>query len=258
MAGMENLHPGHSSFSRTCRSKPIQIKTELRIHGEIMLANPPFPEPYLVDPMRQAELRVYQELVRSPAPGQALYQVNAFPNAPELDALAALEGVAYVCAGIKGGFYKLTNDGKWFLRTDFGWQKTPCPLKQTWLAAISVHDALLDSLNLNIFVVAVLILPDMDRDPAIERATANDKVRIIWGTDDLVNRMAEIARTRTICTPPTAGQIARVVEFFMPGLGTAPEPHPTPAATEIAGRQLIIQHVDTMNVYPAGWESEGR
>ena len=184
--------------------------------------------------------------------------MNAYPNAPELDALAALEGVAYVCAGIKGGFYKLTNDGKWFLRTDFGWQRTPCPLKQTWLAAISVHDALLESLNLNIFVIAVLIFPDMDRDPAIDQASANDKVRPIWGTNDLVDRMAEATRRRTINCPPNAGQIARVVEFFMPGLGMAPEPEPPTAAMEIAGRQLIIQHVDVMNVYPAGWETGDR
>ena len=223
-----------------------------------MLIHPPFPELYLNDPVRAAELRVYQEISRSTIAGQALYQVNAYPNAPELDALVALERVAYVCVGIKGGFYKLTQDGKWFLRTAFGWQKTPCPLKQTWLAAISVHDALLESLNLNIFVVAVLVFPDMERDPAIDQATANDKVRVQWGTDDLVNGMAEIARSRTINCPPNAGQIARVVEFFMPGLGTAPEHHPTPAAMEIAGRQLIIQHVDTMNVYTTGGEPEGR
>ena len=223
-----------------------------------MIIHPPFPEPYLNDPMRQAELRVYQELARSEVPGQALYQVNAYPNAPEVDALVALERVAYVCAGIKGGFYKLTNDGEWFLRTAFGWQKTPCPLKQTWLAAISVHDSLQKSLNLNIFVVAVLVFPDMDRDPAIDNATASDKVRVLWGTDDLVNGMAGIARTRTINCPPDAGQIARVIEFFMPGLGTAPEPAPAPAAMEIAGRQLIIQHVDVMNVYPASWEPAGR
>ena len=39
-----------------------------------MIIHPPFPEPYLIDPMRQAELRVYQELARSQAPGQALYR----------------------------------------------------------------------------------------------------------------------------------------------------------------------------------------
>ena len=131
-------------------------------------------------------------------------------------------------------------------------------MDQTWLAAISVHDALKKRLNLNVFVVPVLICPDMDRDPDIDQATANGKVNVLWGTDDLVDRMAEIARTRPINSPPTVGQIARVVEFFMPGLGTAPEPHPTPTAMEIAGRQLIIQHVDTMNVYTTGGEPEGR
>ena len=225
-----------------------------------MLIYPPFPEPYLNDPMRQAEMRVYQELARSPAPGQALYQVNAYPNAPELDILAALERVAYLGIGIKGGRYERNSRGEWFLHNGLEWQKTPSPLDQTWEAAISVHDVLEKRLNVNAFVVAVLILTDMDGDPAIDQVTANGKVRVLRGTDDLVDRLAEIARTRTICTPPTAGQIARVVEFFMPGLGTAPEPDPTPATAtmEIAGRQLIIQHVDTMNVYPAGWEPAGR
>ena len=223
-----------------------------------MEIHPPFPQPYLNDPMRAAELRVYQEIARSEVPGQSLYQVNAYPNAPELDVLVALEGVAYVCVGIKGGVYRMTNDGRWFLRTAFAWQRTPSPLEETWLAAISVHDALMKSLNLNIFVIAVLVFPDMDRDPAIDQAAANDKVRVQWGTDNLVEGMAAIARTRTVNRPPTAGQIARVTEFFMPGLGMAPEPEPPPAAMEIAGRQLIIQHVDVMNVYPVGWETQGR
>ena len=217
-----------------------------------MEIHPPFPQPYLNDPMRAAELRVYQEIARSEVPGQSLYQVNAYPNAPELDVLVALEGVAYVCVGIKGGVYRMTNDGRWFLRTAFAWQRTPSPLEETWLAAISVHDALMKSLNLNIFVIAVLVFPDMDRDPAIDQAAANDKVRVQWGTDNLVEGMAAIARTRTVNRPPTAGQIARVTEFFMPGLGMPPEPEPPPPAMEIAGRQLIIQHVDVMNVYPAG------
>ena len=142
-----------------------------------MEIHPPFPEPYLHDPMRAAELRVYQELARSEVPGQSLYQVNAYPNAPELDVLVALEGVAYVCVGIKGGTYRLTNDGRWYLRTTFGSQRTPSPLDETWLAAISVHDALVKSLNLNIFVIAVLVFPDMDRDPVIDRAAENDKGR---------------------------------------------------------------------------------
>ena len=223
-----------------------------------MLIHPPFPEPYLNDPMRAAELRVYQELARSEVPGQALYQVNAAPNAPELDILAGLEGVAYIGTGIKGGFYKRNNRGEWFLRNGLVWQKAPCPLDQTWLAAISVHDALARRLTLNIFVVPVLVFPDMDRDPAIDQAMANGKVSVLWGTNDLVDRMAEVARTRPINSPPTAGQIARVVEFFMPGLGTASAPDPTPAAMELAGRQLIIHHVDTMNVYTTGGDPVSR
>ena len=223
-----------------------------------MLIQPPFPEPYLNDPMRAAELRVYQEIARTEVAGQALYQVNAFPNAPELDVLVALEGVAYVCAGIKGGVYRMTNDGRWYLRTTFGSQRTPSPLDETWLAAISVHDVLVKSLNLNIFVIAVLVFPDMDRDPVIDRAAANDKVRVIWGTNDLVDRMAEATRRRTINCPPNAGQIARVVEFLMPGLGMGPEPKPPHAAMDLAGRQVIIQHVDTLNVYTAPEAPTGR
>ena len=223
-----------------------------------MEIHPPFPEPYLNDPMRAAELRVYQELVRSEVPGQALYQVNAAPNAPELDILVALEGVAYLGTGIKGGFYRRNNRGEWSLQTGVGWQQAPCPLDQTFLAAMSVHDTLERRLRMNVFVVPVLIFPDMEGDTAIARATANDKVRVLWGTDNLVDRLVEIAGTRTICTPPTAGQIARVVEFFMPGLGTAPEPEPTPATMDLTGRQVIIHHVDTVNVYTTSVEPVGR
>ena len=223
-----------------------------------MLIHPPFPEPFLHDPMRAAELRVYQELARSDVPGQALYQVNAYPNAPELDFLAALERVAYVGGQIKGGPHERNNRGEWFLHNGLEWQKIPSPLEQAWLAAISVRDALKKRLDLNVYVVPTLVLTDMGADPAIDQSTANGKVSVLRGTDNLVERMIEVSKSRTINCPPNAGQIARVMEFFMPGLGTAPEPAPAPAAMEIAGRQLIIQRVDTMNVYTTGGEPEGR
>ena len=117
--------------------------------------------------------------------------------------LAALEGTAYLGIGIKGGFYERTDQGAWFLRTDFGRRPTPCPLDQTWPAAISVRDALKRRLDLSIFVVAILILPDMAGAPPIDQVAVNGKVSVLWGTENLVERMAETAKTKTINCPPT-------------------------------------------------------
>ena len=44
----------------------------------------------------------------------------------------------------------------------------PCPLTQTWDAAIAVRDAVYWALGFKVFIIPVLLLPDTQPDPLIE------------------------------------------------------------------------------------------
>ena len=108
-----------------------------------MNIQPPFPSERRQNPRRNGEAMVYDQLARSGHAGQALYELRAAPEAPELDFGIWLEDRARFGLQVKGGPYSV--DGTvWTLHTAHRAEQAPCPLTQTWNAAIAVRDALGD------------------------------------------------------------------------------------------------------------------
>ena len=100
-------------------------------------------------------------------------------------------------------------------------------------------------MNRKVFIFPVLCFPDMAPDPIIEARAAEGHVTVLWGGDDLIGRMKELAKTQTIHRPPTAERIAEEVELIQPGMGHpagAPGPASAPAnadaVVETAGRPV--------------------
>ena len=81
--------------------------------------------------------------------------------------------------------YRLDNDGHWYLRTYEGdWASKPSPVQETVDGRLEMHDAISRAVSFYGFVGGVLIFPDMERDPDMERLACNqDGVRIVWGLD---------------------------------------------------------------------------
>ena len=78
-------------------------------------------------------------------------------------------------------------------------------------------------------------------------AGAEGHVTVLWGGDDLIGRLKELAKTQTIHRPPTAERIAQEVELIQPGMGHpagAPAPASAPATAdavvELPGGRLVI------------------
>ena len=91
----------------------------------------PFPQHRRLDPLRQAEARVYDEITASAVPGYALYEFQ-YGNSPELDLVVWPVGGSRCTMQIKGGHYRYER-GRWYLRAPNGaWVEKPCPLSQTW------------------------------------------------------------------------------------------------------------------------------
>ena len=218
-----------------------------------------FPEHRRTDPKRRAEMQVYDQLAGSDAPGAAIYEIRAHRDAPEVDFAVWIEDVARFGIQVKGGRYTVEG-GKWFLYTDGERNSMQDPVKLTWDAAMSIRAALLTGGRYKVYMVAVLVFPDMpDPDPQIQEWADNCKVNPLWGSENLVQRLMGVQDVEGIYSPPSARHIEAEVAVLTPGLAedlpraAAEGPlTPDPSVMDLTARQVVIQHADVVNVYTVG------
>ena len=211
---------------------------------------PEFPENRRHDPKRQAGLTVYLELQASGIAGEAIYEARPSRSCREVDFAIWIEDIARIAMQVKGGQNRIDR-GSWYPATPDGENKKPTPAKQTWDAALQLHDFLQERIDngRNPFVVPVLFFPDMEPDAGIEAWSAQAGIRVLFGSERLVERLVELAQTARVYFPPTAEEIAEEVELVMPGVAD-----PAPAAMDLQARQVVIQHADVVNVYTTAAE----
>ena len=225
-----------------------------------MLTQPDFPSHRRRDPLRLAELQVYTEFMNSDRAGRVLYEVKTSRNTPELDFAVLLEGVAICGVQVKGGQHVITR-GQWQRVTDDGPVTIPCPMKITWDAALQIREAVKRHLGKKVFVVAVLVFPDMEPNPDIELRAENDRVKVLFGTDNLVERLVDLVADEEIFNPPTAWLVDEIAEALMPFLASNAQVSPPTEKQEeeeadvrelnVSGRPLEVLHADVVNVYQA-------
>ena len=109
----------------------------------------------------------------------------------------------------------------------------------------------------------MLLLTDTPPDPSIEGWAAQRKVKVLFGADNLVDRLLALADGTGVTYPPTAGHILNEVDAVTGGLivpaGVGPAPEPVEeAAQDLIARQVLIHHVNTVNVYVSQAYSDGR
>ena len=147
---------------------------------------------------------------------------------------------------MKGG-ETATEGGEWRLHSANGPETIPSPIAQTFDAALAIRDIIKAQLHRKVFIFPVLCFPDMAPDPIIEARAAEGHVTVLWGGDDLIGRMKELAKTQTIHRPPTAERIAQEVELIQPGMGHPAEaigpasaPANADAVVELPGGRLVV------------------
>ena len=159
-----------------------------------MLTQPEqFPPDRRADPRRRSETRVFDAIQSSDRAGLAIYEWQRNPGSPQLDFAIWTQGGGRFGLQVKGGQISLIN-GKWYLETPGGPEEKPSPLCVTWDAAMSLREDIIDVLgDTCCFVIAALLFPDMEPDPAIVAEAKRSNVHVLWGTDNLMNRLAAIA-----------------------------------------------------------------
>ena len=227
-----------------------------------MIIQPAFPPHRRQDPRRRAEAIVYDQLAASGLPGHALYELKPLPEAPELDLAVWLQDRGRFGIQVKGGPYSV-DKSVWTLRTSHGIEHVSCPLTQTWDAAIAVRDVVNRVLGFKTFIIPVLLLTDTPPDPSIKEWAWRRRVKVLFGADDLVDRLLELADRTGVKHPPTADHILNEVDAVTGGLivpaGVGPAPEPVEeAAQDLIARQVVIHHVDTVNIYVTKAYADGR
>ena len=227
-----------------------------------------FPPDRRADPRRRAEARVFDAIQSSDRSGLAIYEWQRNPGSPQLDFAIWTQGGGRFGLQVKGGQLSLEN-GKWYLETPGGPEEKPSPLCLTWDAAMSLREDIIDVLgDTCCYVIAALLFPDMEPDPAIVAEAKRSNVHPIWGTDNLMNRLAEFA-ARKAYYPPNADDIRREVaavtdgqiayagevqdQFHLEESQLPPEQPQAPAVSrlEVPAGGITIGHVDTLIVHTA-------
>ena len=207
-----------------------------------------FPEHRRGDPKRRAEARVYDELAGSDAPGFVLYEAKPRSDAPELDFAIWIEGVGTFGVQVKGGEIRLER-GEWSLVTDQGRRKVKSLTAETWDAAMAIHDAIHEKLGRKEFVLPVICFPDMEYDEHLKERCAAKKIHVVFGVEDLVQQLQDLAEAAEVYQTPTARTIQEEVELIRDGA--------VPGTPD--GKPGIRIHVDLVEVHihVAGMEDVG-
>ncbi len=207
-----------------------------------------FPEDRIHDPKRQAELMVFCELQASETPGVAFYEARAGIDGREVDYAIWLEDIARTGLQVKGGRYRVDR-GIWYLITPGGEGRKPSPAKQSWRSSIQLHDYLQERLpaGRNPFVIPMLVFPDMLPDANIEAWSIHAGVSVLFGTENLVERLIGAVATWRVNYPPSGDVTAEEVELLMPG--TMRVAAGIPEALYLHTDKVVFQNVQTVNIY---------
>ena len=123
-------------------------------------------------------------------------------------------------------------------------EHVPCPLTQTW--------------DGEAFIIPVLLLTDTLPNQTIEERAGQRRAKVLFGADDLVGRLLELADSVGVKHPPTADHIRNEMAAVTNGLvAPARNGGGHEAVQEFIARQVVIQHVDTVNIYVTSAHADG-
>ena len=175
-----------------------------------------FPQERRDDPKRQAEAEVFDALAACESPGYARYEWGAPGRNHRTDFALWLEGVARFAIEVKGGHYSLDGD-QWYLHTQGDRQAQSSPLHQADDAAIDLRNEIYRNTGYKVFIIPVVVFPDMAPDPVIEQYAQRTNVKVTWGTEHLLTDLESVARRVGIDRPPTANHIQNEVQAVNDG-----------------------------------------
>ena len=176
-----------------------------------------FPQERRHDPKRQAEAIVFDTLAECQRSGHFIYEWGAPGRPHRTDFALWLENTGRFAIEVKGGHYSLDGD-RWYLHTPNGdLAAKSSPLQQADDAAMDLRNEIHAQTGYKVFIIPVVVFPDMAPDQVIEQYAQRTNVMVIWGAEYLLTDLEAAARRVGIDHPPRASYIRNEVRAVTSG-----------------------------------------
>ena len=214
-------------------------------------------------PLSGAERDALSRFEASERQGMALFRPWVAAYGPAPDCAVCVEEEGRFAVNFLTGQYSVDN-GKWYRYDPDGKPVSVSnPLEQLWQAAMAVKNAATHDFDFGCFIVPVVVFVDMKRDETIMAAKQLRAVKILWGTDDLVERIiAQLPEDKR-----QTGLNARFIEKDVRALSRVPSPSDETApasedlSVDLGAGQLTMNGVETaiihVHVYLTGHTVRG-
>lgn len=200
-------------------------------------------------PMTLKEVEICQQFEQSDRSGQALWWPLLAPGEPAPDCLALLEGNGRYAITFLQDQWSVRED-EWCRHDEDGAATPMGNVRETaWEAAMSVKDRLAQDLDFGCYVIPVMVLTDMTPDPDILEETRGSKVRLLWGLDDLVARLADLPDGDQVQKQLGKRFISREVGTLSRRPAAAGPAQPSKAATlTVKGGPVTVRDGDELHI----------
>ena len=214
-------------------------------------------------PLSGAERDALSRFEASDRQGVALFRPRVAGDRLAPDCAVCVEEEGRFVVSFLTGRYSVEN-GKWHRHDGDGDAVfVSDPMEQLWQAAMAVKDAATRDFDFGCFIVPVAVFVDMEANQEIMAAKQLRAVKILWGTDDLVERIiAQLPEDKR-----QTGLNARFIEKDVRALSRVPSPSDETApasedlSVDLGAGQLTMNGVETaiihVHVYLTGHTVRG-
>ena len=200
-------------------------------------------------PMTLREIEICQQFEQSDRSGQALWWPIVAPGDPAPACLALLEGNGRYAIIFLHDQWSVRG-GEWY-REDEDGAVTPMGdvREAAWEAAMSIKDRLSQDLDFGCYVIPVMVFTDMTPDPDILEEMRGSKVRLLWGLDDLVVRLADLPEGDQVQKQLGKRYISREVGTLSRRPAAArPAQAPKAATLMVSGGAVTVRDGDDVHI----------
>lgn len=196
-----------------------------------------------------AQMEFCEQLERSDCSGQALWHPRVAAGYPAPDCMVFLKEIGRFAVAFPPGQYAVEDDA-WYC-CDAGGNTDPVSdlIEETWQAAKSVRMALKEGLGIGAYVIPVVVFADMSPDAGIMEAAQGRGVRVFFGADGVVQRLAKLPDEEQLQPQLNGRYIQREVATLSRSSAREATTTPDHPVLELGDGRLLIQHVDVVNIH---------
>ena len=205
-------------------------------------------------PMTLREIEICQQFEQSDRSGQALWWPIVAPGDPapgdpaSSDWLVLLEGNGRYAITFLYGPWSVRGR-EWYRHTEDG-AVTPMGnvREKVWKAAMSIKDRLSQDRDFGCYVIPVIVITDMTPDPDILEEMRGSKVRLLWGLDDQVARLADLPEGDQVQKQLGKRLMSEEVEKLSRRPAAGNPAQPPNATLTVSGGAVTIQDGDEVHI----------